>query len=171
LDNLEAYLLSKEVFWSLGKLPSLSLGRMFWDLTVLQANKKLLSSEAAADLVRLEREYEIIRRKWRVAWERKSVAELRSRVNLWRAYLQELAELPEEAQAYAHEVRNRALADYLLGAAGNQSEARPFRDALEALDSRLRAVFDAGDFVWDSELAPVFPADTHWYLYGRPSTR
>jgi hypothetical protein len=170
LENLQAYLLSKEVFWPMGSLPSLSLGRIFWDRTVLKARHELLAGPAAGELEQLERELEDTQRRWRVAWEQKCTAELRTRINLWLAYLAELAESPEESQSYPIEVRNRTLASYLRDAAGNQAEARALGEALESLDARLRPTFRPGKFVWESELASAFPADRYWYLYGMPAS-
>jgi hypothetical protein len=39
-------------------------------------------------------------------------------------------------------------------------------ELLSGLDKVLSAVFLPGAFVWPAELAPVFPAQSYWYLYG-----
>lgn len=169
VESLQPYLLSKDVFWPMGPLPSLSLGRIFWDRTVLGARQQLLEGPDLADLERLERVLEETQRHWRVAWENKATAELRTRINLWQAYLRELDESLDEARAYPQEVRNRAMAAYLRRAAGNQPESRQLGALLDGLDARLRAIFRAGEFVWEPELASAFPSDPYWYLYGKPS--
>lgn len=169
VESLQPYLLSKDVFWPMGPLPSLSLGRIYWDRTVLSARKALLKGPQLADLGRIERTVEDLQRQWSLAWENKATAELRTRINLWQAYLRELDDSRDEAGAYPQEVRNRALAAHLRRVAGNQPEARQLGALLDGLDARLRSVFKAGEFVWEPELAPAFPIDPYWYLYGRPS--
>jgi hypothetical protein len=44
-------------------------------------------------------------------------------------------------------------------------------DLLNGLDTLLRAVIVPGEFVWDSVLAPSFPQETYWYLYGQVPER
>lgn len=170
-ENLEAFLHSKQAFWTRGNLPSLSLGGVHWDRLVLRALRDQLDPSARRKFDALERQIDRLAERWKVAWEQKAAVEARARLNLWRAYLAELAERPGEAQGYPTEARNRVLAGYLIEQTGRQSEAGPLRTQLDSLDARLSARFESGEFVWEDELTAAFPQSQHWYLYGRPRAR
>jgi hypothetical protein len=109
-----------------------------------------------------------IRSQWRTAWQRKAAAELKVRVNQWKAYLQDLADAVRESDSYSQEVRNRAMAAYLLEEAADQPETAEIRRSLELLDARLRVRFEPGPFVWERSLEVAYPAKEFWFLYGRP---
>lgn len=171
LENLENFLHSKQVFWSRGSLSSLSLGGMYWDRLALSAVRDRLESGARRQFDRLERELDRVADRWRVAWEHKAADESRSRLNLWRAYLSDLAERRTEALNYTNEVRNRLLAGYLIEQAAGHAGAAALQSELQSLDARLSGQFERGEFVWEPELAEVLPEQAYWYLYGRPKSR
>jgi len=171
VGELERYLLSSEIFWRMSgaaNLPNLTLGGL--DL----ARRALLGSIGELDPAAQRRartaieQIDAFRQQWRVAWERKAAGELKVRLNQWRAYLQDLAELIGEADRYPQEVRARAMAAYLLEESVHQPESGELRMTLEALDAKLRASFAAGRFVWDPSLKPAYPPEKYWFLYGRP---
>ena len=171
LEEMENYLLSQEVFWHVGGkrgLPSLTLSGLELSRRALVALKGELDPASRRRFEEQESQIEAWRRKWRVAWERKAAAELKMRLNQWRAYLTDLEERPGEAQYYSQEVRIRAMASYLMGEAGHQTEIRVLRSTLESLDSRLKRLFRPGPFIWGPALQSVYPPEAHWYLYGRP---
>lgn len=171
LENLESFLHAKQVFWTRGNLSSLSLGGMYWDRLMLSAEPDRLDPELRRQFDRLQQQIDRVADRWRVAWEQKALAESRVRLNLWRAYLADLGERRGEAQNYPNEIRNRLFADYLLDKAGSQAEAASLKAELQSLDGRLSGQFERGEFVWEPELAGVFPEDPYWYLYGRPKSR
>jgi len=135
---------------------------------MLTVERASLDGEQRRQFDQLVKDLDLIADRWQVAWEQKAVAEARARLNLWRAYLNDMTEHPAEASAYAHEVRNRFLAGFLLEQAGRQQAAKPLYAQLERLDQRLKGRFRPGDFVWESELEAKFPAEPCWYLYGTP---
>ena len=51
-----------------------------------------------------------------------------------------------------------------------QQEAReipdPELELLHRMDRFLQSVLVPGAFVWEAEIAPAFPGDVYWYLYG-----
>lgn len=167
-DHLQAFLHAGQAFWTRGNLPSLSLGAVYWDRLALSALRGELDPPSRRQFDELALQIDRLADRWKVAWEQKSVVEARARLNLWRAYLADLAERQGEGQSYPTEVRNRLLAGYLIEQAGRQSEVDPLRSQLETHDARLRAQFQPGEFVWDAMLKRVLPQADHWYLYGRP---
>ncbi|MGH2619022.1 MAG: hypothetical protein ACRDHG_00430 [Anaerolineales bacterium] len=171
VGELESYLLSPEIFWRMSgpaNLPNLTLGGLELSRRALLAAIVKLDLAAQRRAHQAFEQIEEWRRQRRAAWERKAAGELKARLNQWRAYLQDLGEQPAESDRYAQEVRARAMASYLLEESVHQPEAGELRMSLEALDTRLRASFEAGRFIWDSTLEPAYPAEDYWFLYGRP---
>ncbi len=159
LEELESYLLSREVYWPLGRssLPQLTLGNLLLTRLRLKARGLLSTAEEA----RLEEQ----RYRWRVAWEKKARQEFRSRFRLWKNYLEDYSETPSAfAPDYPQEVRHRAILELLQA---EMTTPLPETLQLEQLDEHLRAVFIPGPFIWEADLQPAFPKETWWYLYGR----
>jgi hypothetical protein len=168
-DEMEAYLLSDELFWPLAAIggkasPRLTLGGT---LLALARAKALADTPARqARLLKAERQLEVTQLRWRTAWGKKAARELASRLRQWAEYLDEYRRHPEtQAGYYTYEVRWRVMAGLLQPGA----EAIPAAelDLLSALDLRLRAWLQPGDFAWEAALQPAFPAETYWYLYGK----
>lgn len=167
-EEIETYLLSKDVIRAQSGRPSLSIGLIALDLRWLGPT---IEDQDRARLESVESNLATVRDKWRVAWERKATAELRSRLNLWRGYLADLEGRPGLGSSYPQEVRNRAIAVDLVDAAGNQNEIKTLVASLDVVDSRLRDRFQPGKFVWEQAPQSAFPAETFWFLYGRPKSR
>jgi len=168
VEEIESYLLSKDVIRARSGQASLSIGLISLNLRWLAQG---LESEDQDRLEGIESELATVRDKWRVAWERKAAAELRSRLNLWREYLSDLEGRPGRGSSYPQEVRNRAMAVDLLDAAGNQPEIKSLAASIDAIDSQLRASFQPGEFVWEQVPESAFPSEPFWFLYGRPQRR
>jgi hypothetical protein len=168
VEEIESFLLSEDVIRAQSGRSSLSVGLISLNLRWL---RPAVENEDQARLRSVEAELAAVRDKWRVAWERKAAAELRSRLNLWRGYLSDLEGRPGLGSAYPQEVRNRAMAVDLLEAAGNQPEIKTLSASLDAIDNRFREIFQPGNFVWEKVRESAFPSEQFWFLYGRPQSR
>jgi hypothetical protein len=167
-EEIETYLLSKDVVRAQSGRPSLSVGLIALNFRWLEPT---VEDQGQARLQSVRSKLATVRDKWRVAWERKAAAELRSRLNLWRGYLTDLEGRPGLGSSYPQEVRNRAIAVDLVDAAGNQNEIKTLAASLDVIDGRLRDRFQPGKFVWEQAPESAFPAETFWFLYGRPKSR
>ena len=165
VEEIESFLLSNDAIRSRSGRQSLSIGLITLNLRWLEP---ALNGSEVTRLEAARSELANVRERWQVAWERKSTAELRVRLNLWRGYLGDLEGRPGLSPSYPQEVRNRAMAVDLLEAAGNQPEIKTLAVSLEAVDNRFRRHFQPGDFVWAQVSADAFPEDRFWFLYGRP---
>lgn len=168
---LEDFLLVDQVYWPIHAgspageppFPQLTLGSVLVSLRQLQARR--LPPERRAEFHRLQTRIEVLRTRWRVAWENKARREISARLRLWRDYLEELrAEPQNQADRYRYEVGRRVMLALLLDEVG-QAPAHEI-ELLRGLDGLLAALFEPGDFLWDVELAAGFPPETFWYLYG-----
>ncbi|MEN8241955.1 MAG: hypothetical protein ABFS17_08545 [Chloroflexota bacterium] len=166
LEELETYLLSKDLFWPVSTpagmrtFPKLTLGNL------LLAIKKLNAYTGPA----VQREYsqitgdvEVIHNKWTTAWENKASREFGSRLRQWTHYLNDLQKNEEtHAPYYPFEIRVRVLIALL-----DEFAAADDQQALTQLDVALQAKLTRSVFIWEPELQPEFPQDKFWFLYGK----
>ena len=145
----------------------LSLGGLLLAADALDSSSGGLAPASREEWARARQQWQDESMRHAAAIEKKASAEFSSRLNLWRAYLQELKEKPRQAEAYAIEVRHRVILDRLLPILEGGAATRVSR--LAQADDLLRAMFRPGTFIWASELKRVYPEGSFWYLYGRPS--
>jgi hypothetical protein len=166
VDQLEEYLLSDELYWPLsgpGRLPLLTIGGLLLAARRLRARE--LSGADAAQLTGLENRLDVVRAKWRSAWERKCRREVHARLGLWQNYLADTRQSPETlAPDFPQQVQWRVLLHLLLS---EFSAPPPEASALEELDTILKEFWLPGGFVWEAELEKAFPQAEFWYLYGK----
>lgn len=169
--ELEAYLLSAELYWPIGirvsrrqkAYPRLTLGI----LSIARVKASVLAaSPAQKDAFEdVADQITAAQNQWRSAWGRKASSEYRSRINLWRNFLDDYRQHPaSHFDRYGYEVERRALLQLL---ADDADEVRGREDLLlDSLDQYLKAIIVPGGFIWDTDLEPGFPQDPYWYLYG-----
>lgn len=164
--ELEGYLLSKELFWPLsgGKdLPRLTIGGLLLSRVRLQA--RATSPNHAADLNRMELALGGVCSKWPAAWERKAGQEVQTRIALWRNYLTDYQQSPDQyASVYPREVHGRVMLHLLKKELKNLPSDF---EVLDVLDQRVKAAWLPGVFVWDTDLVQAFPEAEYWFLYGK----
>lgn len=171
LPDLHDYLLAKEIYWPIRSparkdeppFPQFTLGNLLLALRRLAARRMPLAQQAES--AQLHSDVERIRSQWRVAWENKANREFSARLRLWRDFLEELRSKPNHhADRYAYEVGRRVILALL---ANETSQTPPAEvDLLRGLDGLLHAIFLPGDFTWEADLQPGFPAEEYWFLYG-----
>jgi hypothetical protein len=161
-EELQDFLLSGEVYWPMGRL-RLSMGQLLLYLTNQSAREQ--TEDSSTEFSLYQQQILQTRDRWRSLWERKAVAEMPMRLNLWRNFLSEYSQDHHQgARDYPREVRWRVMLELLsLEAAAIPPEVSM---ALAALDQRLQAVFLPGQFIWDAALTGVYPPTPYWFLYG-----
>ena len=164
LQQLEAYLLSKELYWPASvhttDFTQVTLGAM---LLV----RERLKGWKTPGLTPLSMQMDAVRLKWRSAWDAKASREVRARSELWKNFLAEARHAPaESARQYPYQARLRVILSLLL----EDLRASP-SDELTALDVKLRRMFRSGAFIWDPALEWVFSQESFWFLYGTLNTQ
>ncbi len=163
LQELETYLLSKELYW-LSSVHTTDFTQVTPGVMLLVRER--LKGWRTPGLTELSMQMDAVRLKWRSAWDAKASREVRARNELWKDYLAEARHASaESARQYSYQVRLRAILLLLL------DELRePSPELLTSLDAQLRRIFHAGAFVWDAKLEWVFPQESFWFLYGTLNT-
>jgi len=171
ITTLEKYLLSGELYWPTDATapageppyPRLTLESLLLSYERLQAQALSLTQEAS--LAQYKQQLHTIRLHWLSAWRKKATRSFRSRLNLWRNYLDEYRYHPEaNADRYPYEVRQRVMV-YLLKSETDHLDNLDI-ELLSNLDNLLKGILKPGKFVWSIELQTRFDRKTFWYLYG-----
>jgi len=164
IPDLEAFLLSKEVFWPLPSAPreigqpgleQLSLGLLRLCMARLRA------AGDVPEVAELGAKLDETQQRWRSNWSIKAMREFGVRVPQWRRALTELRENPA---AYRRDIRLRVILELLRAdlLPGDEPDEYP---VLIGLDHILRGSGAAGEFVWEEALQPAFPHPQFWFLY------
>jgi len=171
LEVLSDYLLSDEVFWPLSvrspvgepDYPQLTLGGLLLSHARLEAYQK--SHDQTVQLDQLNSKLDLVRSKWRVAWETKAVHSFSVRLRMWRDFIEDYKSSPQEnTDRYPYEVRLRAMLSLLNSESRGKNRAEV--DLLSALDAYLKTILVVNSFVWEPGVQNGFPANVYWYLYG-----
>lgn len=175
LEEFETYLLSDELYWPLDPsslkrpyVPRLTPGRLALTLDELDAQSEDMTPAQQVEIRKLNLQMESVLRKWSVALGRKAAREMHSRFNLWKAYIQDLAEKADRAHNYTNEVQQRVIFERIAGWAEREPEAERSIQAIQSIDATLRSFFKPGDFIWDARLQSCYPQEQYWFLYGMP---
>lgn len=170
IEQLEDYLLSKELFWPLGvsapsgqpPYPQLTLGNLLLSHQRLQALARTPAQQA--ELAKAGQALEQLRSRWRSAWANKARQEFRQRLTMWRDFLEEYRQSPMAHQdRFRYEISRRVTLELLRPEAETLPDAE--LELLNSLDLALKALLKPGAFIWPADLAPAFPPDRYWYLY------
>jgi hypothetical protein len=167
LSEFNPYLKSDVVFWNVGKsnTPALTLGGILFLRRTLSARRTQLDPEQSKEFARLDLLANDLLNRWMANVEKKTLSEISSRLNVWDSAFDELAD------HYPQAVYSRLYLALLMPIVAHLDEAERFRQRLSGLDSRLRGMFTVGNFVWDAAIAPTFPRELFWYLYGKPAPK
>ncbi|MBI5079708.1 MAG: hypothetical protein HZB17_00170 [Chloroflexi bacterium] len=167
LSEFDPYLKSDVVFWNVGKAnaPALTLGGILFLRRTLSARRTQLDPKQSKNFDRLDLLVNDLLNRWMANVEKKTLSEISSRLNVWDAAFDDLAD------HYPQAVYSRVYLALLMPLVARLAEAERFRQRLSGLDSRLRGMFTTGNFIWDAAIAPAFPRELFWYLYGKPAQR
>jgi hypothetical protein len=176
-DELEEYLRSRELFWEPNRhrpggmdLPKLTVGGFLLALRRLDTLRVRLDHDQAVIYSQAQAALAWQKKEWGVRYQDKLTRDLRSRLDAWAWYLEDCEKQGEAAIVhYPRQVETRVKIDLLLDEAHEVAlDVDEFRQRQVTLDERLGAFFTVGEFCWLEELAPGFPPDRFWYLWGYP---
>ncbi len=172
LEVLEKYLLSDEVFWPLAanppegkaEYPRLTLDGLLLARARLFAYQ--VTSQQQERVERINQELELVRSKWRSAWQKKAAECYRVRLRLWQDFLEEYQDNPvDNTNRYSYAVGYRVMLDLIQGDLRQQNTAEEV--ILASLDEYLKSVIVPEEFIWEGAIQAGFPPERYWYLYGK----
>ncbi len=169
-DQLYRRIGGKGIF-SRSNIPYMTLGAVLLRLRRLRALKAHLTDAQQNQLAQLENHHEEVRHEWRVHYERKLVKEALSRLDAMRMFFDECRESPRLcAGAYMPEALRRTIVqEIVLAMAELDIHSADLNAKIALIDGQLRSVVQPVNFIWSEMLQPVYPQESFWWLYHRPS--
>lgn len=168
LDELDPYLLSKELFWPLGGMqqaPRLTLGNLLLILSTLESQAGSLDAGQQARLHKLQTRWRQAQGNMASAVSAKALREMGARLNLWQGFLTDLSENRGKGYLYTSEVRNRVLFSLLAALPLDDDEVNRLLKSMASLDNQMAAFTKPAPFQWEEELEAAFPREAFPSLY------
>lgn len=170
IPELQAYMLSKEVFWpvyygqqqSSTSISKLTLGNLYLAFERLKALS--LPDPITHDLETLDQEFQQFQSQWKANLSKKGADEIATRITLWNNYLNEIDKRGFfNRSEYANNVRWRVIVQLLI----EQDVPISFsaREKLRVCDGYLKKNFHKSEFVWQEPYSHKFGPEKFWYLY------
>jgi hypothetical protein len=174
--ELEPYLGSDPLYWQLSPArpivpaaPLLTIGGLVLRLHRLAGQAEALSPEQRARLAAALESFHYTMTEWKAHAAARMVRELDARLRSWSWFVEDCqAHRRSCISQYATEAELRTLIELLLEEASSYEDVSDQRSRLAQLDAQFRNWFQPGDFVWRPALAPVYPRERFWWLYGQP---
>ena len=160
LPELDDYLDSEVLFW---RIPRLNLMLTPGNLLLAQLRS---SQTQETDLVTARDSINQLIAKRQIAWEQKIQKEVPARLNQWKASIDDFRENGSIDANYGYSVRVRVILALLLSRIQYPSTNHVV--LLEKMDSLLDLLSIRGSFIWNPELAPLFPESSFPFLFLHP---
>jgi hypothetical protein len=176
-SELEPYLLSKTLYWSLNARRSAqynllkgTLGGMLIRAHKLSALRDSLTPDQQQRLHDARTKIEEELTHWAVQTSQKAAREVKARLNSWGAYLQECQSNARQYESeYPQQTEGRTILEFLFAYTDDDAASAAAHARLTQLDGLLQSISRAHEFVWDEALIPAFPQDRFWWLYRWPA--
>lgn len=173
LDELGTYLTSRELFWPIGpaklKFPKLTIGNLLLAFKTVEAEQSTLDAAQASRLHQIQTRWNQASTRWASAISSKAQREMGARLNLWRAYLTDLAEGRGRNSRFPVEVRNRVIFELLAPLASIDDAAFALQTAMSALDEHMQALTRPAPFQWEDAVRAGFSSESYPSLYRTPA--
>jgi len=172
--SLTPYLYEKELYGVMAQnLPRLTVGGLLLRLYRLSSLQESLDGDQEKRFRDSRINFEQLRSEWAVHYESKIQQEINARLNGIANFLSDYASDPTAARGgYPNEATQRTIIYHLqVEAMSLDIWDEDYEKRLAPLDKRLQAALKDSEkkFIWDDELAPVYPEDPFWWLYGVPT--
>lgn len=157
--ELEEYFSSTVLLWQMKtSIPPLTPGNLL-------LAKYRLTQINDENLTKVFELIDSIIQKRKSAWNKKIKSELSMRLNQWQSIVDEIVDAGEVDHSYRYNVRVRVILELLQGDLPFDNE--DMLDRLSILDHAIKSLIPPGDFIWEPDLASLFPADKFGYLHVR----
>lgn len=173
--ELEDYLIDDDVYRTLiistaegdVRLQS-SGGDLLARLHRLQVQADQLTPEQRSQLAEIEESVDETVHSLRSRFRALLTREVKARLNSLKWFVDDCREDRRQCRTqYPFEIRNRQRIEEIMKIL-RQDSPEELEGQIRAIDSRLRSISSAAEFVWDNRVQDVYPQETYWYLYRLP---
>lgn len=176
LVDFETFILSKNLFWHLmgrspsgNRLPKISLGGIQLLLDQLTVQQTAMDQEQSSQYQDLLHLWQRNTKTWLAASAQKASREIKMRLSLWKAYLIDLEDNPDEISSLSQEVHHRVILSRLSNFLPHSSLPEEIKSQLNVLEMRHPILNIAGSFIWDHQLEKVYSRAEFPILYAKPA--
>ena len=173
--HMGGYLLTEATRWDVGKsgAPPITVGGYLMRRRRLGLVAGALGEDERRRLASANADFDATVARQVVRYEARALAEAGARMREWAGYLRDLAlskRLAGDHAHYAYKADIRVVLAELLDLLGHPPYVLPDHvvSDVAALDHRLQARWQPGEFIWAAVWAPTYPAEQYWWLYGHP---
>lgn len=174
-SDLKDYLLSPHLFWTLSRTPTSTyqfskgtIGRLLFCVHRLNALQGDLTPDQLIRFRTVEPHISDELDRWSVQAEDKAHRDIKSRLNNWTHYLEELQDNSKRfAPEYPTQAEGRTVISLLI----DFSRSSDVDQLLHALDTHLQDLVIPADFIWNAAMQRAFPREDFWWLYVTPRIR
>ncbi len=170
VENLVPYIYEDELYAKINMDSArLTPGSILLRLRRLELLRDQMNTAQREQLDKSAAQNEAIRTEWAVAYSKKMLREVESRLRDLQTYIQECKEDPKLcANAYNPEALRRTIIAELMSALPPDADSTAVTSTLRSVDGGLRRNVRETSFIWADVLQPAYPHDSFWWLYGRP---
>ncbi len=175
-EELEDYIINDDLYRTITvRLPKgdqmlqMTGGDLLTRLYRLQGERDQLSNEQQRAFDELKQQIDSTIYSLRTRFHNRLLREIKARLDSLRWFLDDCsADIQRCHVEFPFEMRNRQRIEEAIKELDGPLPDE-LRKSLRAVDERIRLVGDSSAFLWDDRLKSLFPAETYWYLYLRPS--
>lgn len=174
--HMGGYLLTEATRWDVGKsgAPPITIGGYLMRRRRLGLFASVLGEDERRRLAAANADFDATVARQVVRYEARAVAEAGARMREWTDYLRDLAtskRLAGDHAHYAYKADIRVVLAEVLHLLGHQPYVLPQHvvSDVAALDHRLQARWQPGEFIWAAVWEPAYPAEAYWWLHGHPA--
>ncbi len=173
--NLTPYLYESEIFGALSNsLPKLTVGGILLRRYRLMQLSESLDHQQQQRLHDALLNFEQQRSEWMVHYEEKLQQEAQARLRNLQAFNQDYQrDWRQVRDNHLTVASNRTIVYHVHVEAETYNAWEPsLHETLNRVDRGLGEMLEqGGEFVWDAALQPLYPAETFWWLYGKPAPK
>jgi hypothetical protein len=168
LPEWKSFLFSSEIYWPLNLsnrkfLPAerrvrLSAGRLLISAFLLN-NHNYLKDDSILN------QFLVLKNEWLANWQKKVSEELPVRIRQWNQFINDFRADSKFSQP---QMNNQLQIRWMIGLMIDEIkefESEQYLQQLTILDQKYKFATVENGFIWEGELAEIFPPVKYWYLY------
>lgn len=150
------------------KQPKMTLGALLENMQVLDWQRAHLSAAQQSQLAAMQDRMAIVHNSLPGEWNALLRHELKSLLDSWKWYLDDVRSDPDAGENYGNEAHIRTRIDIVQAALADDPQTADDRQALGKLDTQLRTLLRGGKYVGPAGQEGRYPSSNAWWLHGQP---
>lgn len=175
IDELEEYIVKGDIYRTVRvqtpagmQMVQMSAGDLLSRLYRLEGERERLSVEQRSRTKELALAARSTIYSLRTRFHDLLKREIKTRIDSLNWFLDDVIGDPKRARVeYPYEIRNRQRIQLMVDELAEEMTPE-LKSQVSRVDERIRLIVRPAEFVWDSQLEPIFPRERFWYMYVSP---